>query len=276
MRQKVPIPLCYNTLIKTKERQNMNYNNLKDLERILTITGNKPTMTSTDYQMQISDLYKEWKSRVNSNNTPFVTDGVMDPEQWFKRAERIMFVIKETYSDKHEKDWDLAADHVLSNEKIGQKTIWRNISLWAKGMQYICSDYNPYDKDLESFGNEYLHRIAVLSIKKYNGTSTSNDEDIIHYADQEKDLIEKEIEICDPNVIVCCGTAKALSKVIDFNYEQKNNECFYHTFINGHEVIVIDFFHPDNRYPKIMNCFTLCSIYQRAKNAQVKRVKTYK
>ena len=252
----------------------MDYNNEKDVERIMAMTGRESAMTSAEYQTQISDLYKEWKSRVDTNDTPFVTDGVIDPEQWFKQDERIMFVIKEAHSDKGEKDWDLS-DHALLNGKFGKRVTWRNISLWAKGMQNIYGDYNPNDKDLETFGNKYLHSIAALNIKKYNGTITSNDEDIIHYADQEKDLIKKEIEICDPNVIVCCGTAKALSRVIDFNYEQYNNECFYHTFINGHEVIVIDFYHPANRFPKIMNCFTLCSIYQRAKNAQVKRIKTY-
>ena len=159
----------------------MDYNNEKDVERIMAMTGRESAMTSAEYQKQISDLYKEWKSRVDTNDTPFVTDGVIDPEQWFKQDERIMFVIKEAHSDKGEKDWDLS-DHALLNGKFGKRVTWRNISLWAKEMQNIYGDYNPNDKDLETFGNKYLHSIAALNIKKYNGTITSNDEDIIHYA----------------------------------------------------------------------------------------------
>lgn len=253
----------------------MDYSNPKDLERICKITGATTAQTSEAYQTEISKLFKEWKDKIDTNNTAFITDGVMDPEKWFKQSERIMFVLKEAYSEPYENDWDLA-EYALKSDPFKKESTWRNISLWTKGMQCTLADYEPDDKELKSFGNKYLHGIAAINIKKYNGRNTSDASDILQYAVQEKEFIKKEIEICDPNVIVCCGTANAFNHVIDFDYGHYNNQCFYHTILNEHEVIVIDFYHPANRYPRIMNYHTLCAIYQRAKNDQVKRIRALK
>lgn len=250
----------------------MDYGNPKDLERIMAKMGWRSSQTNDAYQTEISELFKDWKGKVDTNNTAFVTDGVMDPEKWFKQTERIMFVLKEAYSEPYENDWDLAK-YALKSDPFKKESTWRNISLWTKGMQCTVADYEPDDKELKSFGNKYLHSIAAINIKKYNGRNTSDASDILQYAFQEKEFIKKEIEICDPNVIVCCGTANALNYVIDFDYGRYNKQCFYHTILNGHEVIVIDFYHPANRYPRIMNYHTLCGIYHRARNDQVKRVR---
>lgn len=248
--------------------------NYKNIQKISEITGHKTKMTAERYNKEISALFSEWKSSVNTNNTPFITDGVVDPEKWFEKYDRILFVLKEAYSkEPNAKDWDLINDHLLTDEPLGKSPTWRNISLWTKGLLCPEADYEPKDVELECFGNKYLHSIAAINIKKYNGKSKSNDSEIAEYAIKEKEYIKKEIELCDPNLIICCGTANSLCNVIDFDYEHKNDQWFYRSTINGHEVIVIDFYHPANQFPKMMNYFTLCSIYQRAKRAQVKRIK---
>lgn len=223
-------------------------------------------MVVEQYKKEISKLFAEWKSSVNTNNTAFITDGVIDPDVWFSQKERIMFVLKEAYSSgPNPKDWDLAKDHLLLDQDLGKYPTWRNISLWTKGLQNPSADYDPNDIELKSFGNKYLRSIAAINLKKYNGKNSSDDADILSYAKNEKDRIKREIELCDPNVIICCGTANALSHVIEFGYGHKNVQWFYYSSINGHEVIVIDYYHPANHFPKMMNYFTLCSIYQRAK-----------
>ena len=250
----------------------MDYN-IENIEQIIEMTGSKSKISLNQYKKEIEELFKKWKSSVDTNDTAFITDGVMDPEIWFKQNERILFVLKEAYSEEGANDWDLAKDHVLLKNPFGRRATWRNISLWTKGLKNPYADYEPNDDELKVFGNRYLHSIAAINIKKYNGKNTSDDEDINYYAVNEKDYIKREIELCDPSVIVCCNTAFALNNVIDYNYEKRNSQLFYYTYINGHEVIVIDFYHPANQYPKIMNYLTLCSIYQRAKHAQVKRIK---
>ena len=64
----------------------------------------------------------------------------------------------------------------------------------------------------------------------------------------------------------------ALANLFDFGKtEHGNTEYYYHFDLNGHEVLVIDYYHPANHFPEIMNYFTLTSIYGLAKADQYRR-----
>lgn len=223
------------------------------------------------YRERSSALFSEWKESANRDDnplrrdhTPFITDGVMDPDTWFKANERPLFILKEAYDTSSENDWDLANDHVLTSESA--RKIWKRISFWAKGMLEDPEIYDPKAKDIELFGNQYLHRIAAINLKKYNGKKTSDNDDILKYAEHDKNFIRKQVEICDPTVIICCYTARAFNKVIDFGWETNWSESrFYHTVINNHPVLVLDYYHPSNYYPEILNYYGLLEIYKHAK-----------
>ena len=77
-------------------------------------------------------------------------------------------------------------------------------------------EFDPDDPELARFGNEYLHRIAVINLKKYNGKKSSDRNEIMEYANREKKFIQQQIELCDPTVIVCCSTAYALDQLMNF------------------------------------------------------------
>ena len=124
--------------------------------------GKHSHITKEKYLTETADLFSKWKKYAvgvagqSKNETPvFITDGVMDPEVWFKSGDRPLFVLKEAYG--FSEDCDLANDHVLTSGKI-RKT-WKRISLWAKGMLVSPKQFDPCDPELESFGNKYLHRM---------------------------------------------------------------------------------------------------------------------
>ena len=79
--------------------------NNKEIEQYVKRIGQNSSVTVQQYTDEIKQLFHEWKAAVDTKGTPFITDGVMDPEKWFAQAERPLFLMKEAYGG--EEDWDL-------------------------------------------------------------------------------------------------------------------------------------------------------------------------
>ena len=249
----------------------------KEIEQYIKRTGHNSSVTVQQYTEGIKELFRKWKAAVNTEGTPFITDGVMDPEKWFAQAERPLFLLKEAYGG--DDDWDLAAEYI-SDSLTGKPLppIWRRISRWAYGMltkEYkLSGKYHPDAAEFHVRGNPYLRGIAAINIKKYFGKNTSDYKEIEEYAVKDAEYLREQIKLCDPTVIVCGYTATALDWLFDFGrVERRNPEWYYHFELNGHEVLVIDYYHPSNHYPELMNYFTLMMIYDHAKADQYLRLK---
>lgn len=231
--------------------------------------GYSPIITPEIYKAESEKLFAEWKGKAQVK-TPFITDGVMDPDHWFSQKVRPLFLLKEAYGG--DIDWDLASDHVMADEKI--KKIWKRMSLWAKGIFGTnisqIEPYDPNDDELNRFGNKYLSKISAINIKKYDGKSTSNYVNINSFAKKDAEFLKREISLCDPTVIICGYTAASLDIIFDCKLrEQKNDNLYYHMMINNHDVLVIDYWHPSNRYPEIMNYYCLLELYRKALEEQL-------
>ena len=246
-----------------------------ELEQCIKRRGMDSSITAQKYTDEINQLFLKWKKAVDTKGTPFITDGVMDPEKWFDQRERPLFLLKEAYGGTE--DWDLAADHVLcTSSGKSLPSMWTRISRWTYGMltsEYkLPGRYQPDAKVFKERGNKFVRSIAAINIKKYCGKEASDYEEIMEYAIKDAEYLREQIRLCDPTVIVCGYTAGALAKLFDFGKtEHGNTEYYYHFELNGHEVLVIDYYHPANHFPEIMNYFTLTSIYGLAKADQYRR-----
>ena len=105
----------------------------------------------------------------------------------------------------------------------------------------------------EAEANSYLKKVAVINIKKSDGKSKSNNKDIIQYAEYDAEEILREIEIINPDIIVCgytIGPLNAALKKMDPTFIQfKSNkettsENYHYVWKNR---IVIDYYHPAAR-----------------------------
>lgn len=230
------------------------------------------------YNQQMEKLRSRWKEKAPKGNIDhskniFVMDGVVCPERWFGQEVRPLFLLKEAYGWKT--DGDLIKDHLKTDERI-KKSTWRRVTRWAYGLlnttaEHIC----PFGVNDESmyFGNEYLQRIAAVNIKKSNGQKSSDKAEILQYAEYDKAELLEQIKIIDPTVIVCGYTISALNIIMPQpvkNYDAPEENLFYFTTVNGHQVIVLDYWHPSNRYPLHMDYYGLMGIYQQALIAQEK------
>ena len=90
-------------------------------------------------------------------------------------------------------------------------------------------------------------------------------EEINRYAEFDKDELRKELELCDPTIIVCGYTISSLNIIMQKNIKETyNDHWFYWIEMNDHPVLVIDYYHPANHYPDLLNYYGLMNIYQCA------------
>ncbi len=170
--------------------------------------------------------------------------------------------MKEAYGDGD--GWDLRKR--LSSE-FYQYNIWKRVSEWTYGIHNTTSSkIAPYREDIDkNKNNEWLNKIAVVNIKKSSGQSESDFNEILAYAEYDKNELKKQIEIIDPDIIICGYTIEALDIIFDTSI--RKNRCdnwFYYPTLDGRKRLVIDYYHPANRYPALLNYYGIVNIYQQA------------
>ena len=106
-----------------------------------------------------------------------------------------------------------------------------------------------------------------MNVKKSDGKNNSNMDEVRSYAWFDAERLWKQLSLCDPTVIVCGYTASALDIISERMTGKKvretdNNSLYYTMELNGHKVLVLDYWHPANHFPKEMNYFGLAAVYQ--------------
>ena len=160
------------------------------------------------YRREVEMLFRTWKEKnpldgMDHQHGIFIRDGVVCPERWFSQTVRPLFLLKEAYHG--DGDWDLIADHLLTEGKIGRHTTWKRISQWTRGLMLTTEDcLYPYADEAADhvFGNPYLRQAAVVNVKKSGGEKVSDYKEIQRYAEYDRRELRREIELIDPTVIV--------------------------------------------------------------------------
>lgn len=232
--------------------------------------------------MTEEELFKLWKTKdiynaeyyegnkkieftINHKNV-FIADGIINPEIWNNRSKgkHILFVLKEAYGG--ENDWSLA-DEVRVHAPWS--AIWHRIVEWTYGLTNTTVEriarYEPGKISFEK-PNQWLNEIAVLNIKKSGGDSQSHYGEISAYADYDSKEIIRQIEIINPDIIICGATFGDINRIM--GNPCKKGECdnwfYYSDAIGKRERLFIDYYHPANRYPALLNYYGIVNIYQQA------------
>lgn len=221
--------------------------------------------TKDPYPTAYQDGKKKVEFTINHNNV-FIADGVINHEIWDDRSKgkHILFVLKEAYGG--ESDWSLA-DEVRVHAPWS--AIWNRIVEWTYGITNTSVEkiakYEPSKISFEK-PNQWLNEIAVLNIKKSGGESQSHYGEISAYADYDRTEILRQIEIINPDIIVCGATFGDINRIM--GNPCKKGECdnwyYYSDAIGNRERLFIDYYHPANRYPALLNYYGIVNIYQQA------------
>lgn len=157
-----------------------------------------------------NELFEKWKLKYSDK--PFISDGVFCPEQWENEAIRITFVLKE--ANWSEDDCDLC-EYLLSEPSGTYGKTWNNIVRWAEA---ILEGNRFVEKIENSDKTRWLKRISFLNLKKVGGGGKADSELIREFAHNDAVFIWEQLNLYQPDIIVCCG--RGTGKNADLLYEE--------------------------------------------------------
>ncbi|MBI5591821.1 MAG: hypothetical protein HY881_15220 [Deltaproteobacteria bacterium] len=213
-------------------------------------------MNKNRYEL-LGSLLNEWKAKRQEYKI-FCEDGILIEDEWANANPKVMFLLKETY--RH--------FHIIRGEKGPEgtsNTFWRRMRMWTFIITEIFNDRTPDFASAIEIKEEPNRCIAYVNIKKhaerieYNNEAYSVDEDIKKYAINDKDYLRRQIDIINPDIIVCCSTFKFCPYI--FNEIEPISERLFKT---GNKWL-IDFEHPSQRRTYESNFNDLSNISRKLK-----------
>ena len=235
------------------------------------------------YTKELPTLFTRFKEKspdwdINHPSSDFVSDGIVREEKdlklWFQQEYRPLFLLREAYGEENSvQEWDITAyiRSVVDGERKDRPSpTWRNVARWAYGILKMSDDGEfpafPESSIITTKSDDHpLKQIAVVNIKKSNGQKTSKLGDLMRYAEYDATEIWQEIKLIDPTVIISANAKKIQDTLAEKNgFTIDRQDWTSHLEINNHKVILIEYWHPANRHPMIMNYYALMAMYQRA------------
>ena len=171
---------------------------------------------SNNRSAELEKLFDEWRKRhisedysndkISKNN--FIPDGIIDEASYMQSPKKILFIAKEAAClDKKKKtaeeNFEAAQNDgfwcrrvVLGEE--GGTSFSSGLALLANAI--LNENFETPEKDISA-----LRYVAFMNINKRGGFTECETELLRDYAQNYKDLIDREIKIISPDIIVCCG-----------------------------------------------------------------------
>ena len=213
-------------------------------------------------------LLEEWREhRQGHGGQVFCEDGPIDPKRWSKVRRRVLFLLKEAYTD--DEDWNLS-DWVRGNDLRKLGNMWWNVGYWAYGIHRLENDHIPTvpwtldgisTVEHETNIKESLYGSAIVNVKKSDGNHRSDMNDLQRYVNMDRHLIEKQIQILKPQIIVCGYTWHLVKNEV---WPNSSIERISHQVYSVDSMIALDYWHPSYRIPSVMKYYTALLLLQKA------------
>lgn len=185
-----------------------------------------------------SELFKEWDKKYDC----FISDGIVNFRQYAAAPLKITCILKEANSIDGFK-WSLT--DFINKGACG--ATWNVVSRWTAGILFGKSFDEVEDID-ENKRKKYLAPISVINLKKTPGGAESDDEVIAKFARDDKENIKKELELYDPDIVICCGTGNIFAEEIlersNSEWTQVSKDILY---IWDNNRLIIKTWHPQQR-----------------------------
>lgn len=232
-------------------------------------------------------LFKVWKAynekkplrnKINGKmvceKSAFISDGVLRlPEdrhnKWDESSyPKVLFIIKDQYQDAKDnnnrwdediRDWLVCKDRGEKNLNLkpvdGRTCIFRQLGRWQYGVYRIFAEDNfvPYEEVTDEVIKNHIkdNPLAIMEAKKQPGGSNLDERVLKEYIERDKYFIKREIEILDPDIIICCDKAGTIYNELLSIFEvacTEPNHCIGK--IRNH-TLVINTDHPSARKKRI-------------------------
>jgi hypothetical protein len=193
-----------------------------------------------DYRTD-EDIFTLWQAkypgRVNR-------DGIVDVPGYTGARIQILFLLKEVNLQS-----DLDAFDLCEFCRNGARPqTWDNIARWSQGILQLEKDFTWAEL---SQGNEvrrleYLKKICAVNVKKTAGGHTANNLLIAERVGSDSDLLRQQLDIYQPDIIVCCGTSSYYSMIYPETIQWMKTRRGVE-YIHTPNRIAISFAHPEAR-----------------------------
>ncbi len=211
-------------------------------------------------------LLTEWANRPHHQNQPFFPDGIIDPERWAKTPRKILFINKEAHDsdDPNSEGFDLRK--IIRDVWNGNPTngAYRVVATWAHAIRQASAKpadpFPRWDQIRQEDQSEALLSSAVINIKKSGGRTTSEYQDLKLYAENDGDLIKRQVDLIDPEIVICGNVWYGLINSLWSDCRKVYDDVF-----EADKRTFIAFWHPANHAPEQMNYYALAALLQNSK-----------
>lgn len=221
-------------------------------------------MKEINYNGKLDALFKKWKTESQRNgHEGFCADGLMyrgekwekeiyvgkrkgdENNLWLNEPKRILFLLKDTNGNPN---CDNREFYPGANHKINLH--YKNLAYWLFGLSSIDEKTDAPDFDSLYFWDDvYIvfdtKPFAIVNCKKESGGSRISNYELSKHIGIYSDFIKKEIEILDPDIIVCGGGSSRIKNFfiekIYTDVDPINNWIYYDKKNNK---VIIDSYHP--------------------------------
>lgn len=172
-----------------------------------------------------NEVFREWKQKVNKEEEDkhFTYDGLMYYQQspdkltkaWETSQRRVLFLLRDQnqHRKKGEPTWNEdIRESYLKNEDNRNLTSsfmqYLGYFLWSLSKIDVNNDWwlNEVKLHIEEVKKFFITQpFALIECKKVPGDGTVDKNVVEHHLQEYGDLLQKEIRILNPNIIVCAG-----------------------------------------------------------------------
>ena len=189
-------------------------------------------------------LFEEWRSRLAvDGESYFVPDGVIESGAYANSKPKIVVVLKET-NDPGEGS---SLCEILRTTP--PHYTWNTVTRWVRAIRSL-PDEIPWQEisDVDMTTRiDVLRTIAVMNVKKTAGGSVASNAELEKHSQRFRDLIERQVALYSPDIILLCGFSWKLSEPFGKRAEwhRTSRGTWFRRLENG--VPVIHTRHPANR-----------------------------
>ena len=188
-----------------------------------------------------TNLFKSWIGKREG----FVVDGVVSEEHYINSSLKRCFVPKEV-NDDGGGGWDLRQ---FIRDGARWQT-WDNISRWVKCISKLGKDvsWSELANITADDRKDMLKSICAMNPKKSPGGHTTIKASFNKVVAEDKEYIQKQYSIYNPDITVCCGTGWDFRWALDLdNTEVYKTSRGISWFLNTQGKSVVMFAHPSAR-----------------------------